>query len=79
MSYIEFVDTSSYNPQRKTKTWVVQSTSGSHLGEVRFFPRWRCYTFFPADLTTFNDGCLRDIADFVRKQTKEWRMEVETR
>lgn len=73
MRFIE-VETS-----KLTRHWRVESTSGSRLGVVKFFPRWRCYTFFPEEETTFNSGCLTDLAWFVDKQTTAWRQEVRAR
>ena len=62
-----------------TRHWNVESTSGHRLGVVKFFPRWRCYSFFPADDTTFNGGCLSDLAAFCDQQTAAWREEVKAR
>jgi len=32
-------------PGRKTKCWLVSSTRGETLGRVKWFGRWRQYTF----------------------------------
>lgn len=64
-------------PSRKTKVWVVWSSKedfeGNELGQVRFYPQWRKYAFFPTAQTLFEQDCLRDIADFCETATKEWR------
>lgn len=58
---------------RKTKVWRVMSTSGNHLGMIKWFGRWRCYCFFPNLDTVFNDGCLEDLTDFCRNETRAHR------
>jgi hypothetical protein len=64
-------------PSRKTKVWVVWSSKedfeGAELGQVKFYPQWRKFAFFPASQTLFEKDCLRDIADFCETATKEWR------
>jgi hypothetical protein len=76
MGYLVFTEVET---SKLTKHWWVTSTSGSRLGVVKFFPRWRCYSFFPEEDTTFNDGCLTDLATFVGEQTAAWRQEVKAR
>lgn len=58
---------------RKTRQWSVASTSGTPLGRIAFYPRWRCYTFHPDPATLYNAGCLTDIARFCDDQTARWR------
>ena len=41
------------------------------LGQVRWFPRWRKYSFFPRPDRVFESSCLRDIADFCERETLE--------
>lgn len=54
----------------KTRRWTVVSRVGaSALGQVAWFPRWRKYVFVPAASTVFDQGCMRDIADFCENQT----------
>ena len=59
---------------RKTKVWAVATVTDSELGAVKFFPRWRCYAFFPAPACVFEEECLRDIAAFCEHQTAKWRV-----
>jgi|SRR5690242_6889705 len=55
----------------KTSRWsVMAKATRAHLGEIRWFGRWRCYSFFPAADTVFERACLRDIATFCEEQTK---------
>jgi hypothetical protein len=59
-------------PKPKTKTWwVVNRYDDIHLGWVAWFPRWRKYSFFVKPDRVFEQDCLRDIADFVERKTKE--------
>lgn len=62
---------------RKTQRWIVWSGKegfeGSELGQVKFYPQWRKYSFFPASQTLFEADCLRDIATFCEDETKKWR------
>ncbi len=58
----------------KTRIWAVLSKeSGDALGLVQWFGRWRCYSFFPAKDTLFEQRCLRDIAAFCEEQTRMQR------
>jgi hypothetical protein len=59
----------------KTKSWVLVTTYGEPLalGTVKFFPRWRQYSFFPLPETIYERSCLRSIADFCEARTREWR------
>lgn len=41
------------------------------LGTIGWFGRWRCYAFDPWPYTTYEKTCLRDIADFCERLTKE--------
>ena len=46
----------------KTEIWYVTTVDGETLlGEIKWFARWRCYSFFPMSETVFSMGCLRDI------------------
>lgn len=69
-SYLVF-DQLPDHPKRKTRIWMVNSTSGSFLGEVRWYGPWRAYCFFPDAGTIYNAGCLDDITRFCRSKTSE--------
>lgn len=58
---------------RKTDTWQVFATAGSELGCVKWFGRWRQYTFDPSGRTTFNSGCLQDLAAFLEQVNERHR------
>lgn len=54
--------------ETKTKTSVheVLTKEGDELlGKIKWFPRWRCYSFFPEPNTVFERTCLTDIVKFV--------------
>lgn len=58
----------------KTKQWRVSTADrAATLGVIKFFPRWRKYSFWPNANTLYEADCLRDIADFCEGQTKLWR------
>lgn len=60
----------------KTKIWEVMTVDGQTvLGSVKWFGRWRKYSFAPASDTVFEEQCLRDIADFCQEQTALKRKE----
>jgi hypothetical protein len=59
---------------RKTDIYDVRSKrSREHIGTIRWFGRWRQYTFWPMFDTTWNPDCLRFIADKCAELTREHR------
>jgi len=58
-------------PEKKTKRFLCLSSTGSVLGNVKWFGRWRQYCFYPAPETIFSTGCLDDIKDFILKLQEE--------
>lgn len=72
VNYLVFTE-ASYLATGKTKVWRVGSTSGSHLGWIKWFGRWRQYCFYPAPETIFNKGCLTEIASFCADRMAERR------
>jgi hypothetical protein len=63
-----------FEKPRKTRAWsVISKHDDSYLGRVQWFGRWRKFAFFPEAVTTFEEQCLRDIANFVVAMTKEHR------
>lgn len=70
-------------PGRKTRVWSVLTNHGDVLGFVRWFGRWRQYTFDPSTGTGFNRDCLLDIAGGCESPhhggaTRSWADEVES-
>jgi hypothetical protein len=62
--YLKFI--LGFTQPPKTSVWLCKNIqSGDVLGTVKYYPAWRQYCYFPQSCTVFNDGCLRDIADFL--------------
>jgi hypothetical protein len=63
--------------ERKTNTYLVESLRPERLGRIRWFAAWRRYCFEPFTTTVFDPSCLREIADFIEKETADrktqWR------
>ena len=69
--YFDFVTRSKSG---KTLEYHVMTNDGTDcLGSVNWFGRWRCYSFNPWPGTVFEKTCLREIADFCERLTKEHR------
>ena len=66
--YIRF-SLSEDQPNKKTHIWEVTAKAGGFLGQVRWFGRWRKYSFFSAIDCVFEEVCLVDIADFLKWAT----------
>lgn len=70
-TYIKFV---SGPPKPKTLTWwVMTKDDGLTLGIIGWFARWRKYGFYPESATVFEEVCLREIAEFCERKTREHR------
>lgn len=75
MSYINFVEIN--DSSRKTKQFYICNIANPSLilGYIVFFPQWRKYTLKtnPQEHVIFDVTCLREIADFCEKETKQWK------
>jgi hypothetical protein len=61
--YIHFVKVAD---KPKTSVWSCRNNSNDdELGEVRWYPAWRQYCFFPTQPAVYSVGCLVDINDFI--------------
>ena len=61
-------------PKPKTKViGVWSSKSGDRLGLIKWFGRWRQYSFIPEDNTIFNVECLNDIQNHIKEMMDERR------
>ena len=59
---------------KKTDTFEVWSTFYNvSLGIVKWKANWRKYGFFPYPQTCYEEDCMRDISDFIEKETKEYK------
>lgn len=48
-----------------------KQVGGLILGQIKWFPRWRKYSFFPANDTVWEQDCLDDIVAFLYKLKTE--------
>ena len=65
----EYIHMSWAGPSKSGKTQVYtvyNSRSGERIGTVKWFGRWRQYTFLPDVDSVYSAGCLRDVADFIK-------------
>ena len=53
--------------------FVVNRSKDTHLGEIRWFPTWRQYTFMPEPETIWNKDCLRQVVEFLEEIERERR------
>ncbi len=61
-------------PKPKTKVFTVGSNcSNSVLGEIKWYPPWRHYCFFPDEYyeTIYSDRCLMALSKFITKINNE--------
>lgn len=57
---------------KRTETWDVYTVEGNfHLGIVKWYSAWRRYCFFAGQNTLYDPTCLREIAEFAEKATKD--------
>lgn len=55
----------------KTKIWDVVTKDGKVLlGQIKWYPGWRKYAFFPFEKTIYEQICLRDLAEFMEQEMK---------
>ena len=76
MKWIKIVEQKNLRQKRKTKIFCVftnYKATTECIGEVRWFARWRKYCFFPASDTIYEWVCLRDIAEFMENETKNYK------
>jgi hypothetical protein len=55
----------------KTNVWNIETDEGIVLGQIKWFGRWRTYALYPSPDTVFEDDCLLDMANFIKKQMDE--------
>ena len=59
---------------KKTDSWEVWSLGdASHIGQVRWYSRWRRYCFFPSSGSALEQDHLRSLAEFVESETEKHR------
>ena len=58
----------------KTNIWNVATKDGLFkLGEIKWYPQWRTYSFFPYPDTVFENDCLLYIAGFIQDEMEKRR------
>ena len=75
--YLDF-QPADMRPGHKTQWVAVFSKRGMALGYIEWYGPWRQYTFNPTPDTTFNNGCLREIADYCEQLNSEQRAALAT-
>ena len=66
--YIHFIKVAE---KPKTSVWSCRNnSSGDELGEVKWYPAWRQYCYFPTVQAVYSDGCLKDISSFIQSMNK---------
>jgi len=65
--YIQF-DLVEQDETKKTQAYTVRNISLQIiLGYIKRYGAWRQYCFFPMIGTIYGEGCLKDVADFVKQ------------
>ena len=77
MKWIDIIETASGTKTKMFTVWTVDHST--LLGEIRFYPRWRKYAFYPANSTLYEQDCLRDIAKFCEDRTTFWRASLKNK
>lgn len=44
---------------------IFENSSGDQLGIISWYKPWKEYVFSSKDFCVFNNGCLKDILDFI--------------
>lgn len=56
---------------KTNKYGVFNLTKSLLLGFIRWHGAWRKYCFFPASNTVFDNGCMKEIIEFIDEQMLE--------
>lgn len=74
MKYIHF-ENQEVRKSKKTKIIKVFSVQNDDLlGEIKWWPGWRQYTFHPAADTLFNRDCLIEIANYTDQLNSDHKL-----
>lgn len=71
--YLKFEDSRLHKGGKTRTVNVISERSGQYLGVIRWYGRWRQYTFHPHALTVWNPQCLMQIAYECDSMTKAHR------
>ena len=67
--YIHFVKKAD---KPKTSVWSCRNNrSGDELGEIKWYPAWRQYCYFPACPAVYSVDCLEEINNFIQRLQEE--------
>ena len=69
MSYLIFLESEKL-PKTSIYT-VLTKGSRENIGEVKWYPQWREYCFFPESKTVWSRGCLDEIHEFMKRLMRE--------
>ena len=61
--YLDFLEIPFKGKTRKFH--VVSKSTCTPLAEIKWYPQWRQYTFFPYGETIWNRDCMNDIIFFI--------------
>ena len=54
----------------KTSVWSCRNNnSGTELGVIKWYPRWRRYCYCPIVQAVYSKGCLENISHFIQQIT----------
>lgn len=59
-------------PKRKTPIIFVCNKLNEELGQIRFYPQWRKFVFYPKADTLFDSNCLEDIIFTINLIQQMW-------
>jgi len=71
--WIRFEDLGTSDSGKTRRFAVIARHDDTLLGEIRWFGGWRKYVFAPYPNTEYEEDCLRDIAAFCERTTREHR------
>lgn len=69
-SYLRF-DYKGLSESGKTKIYEVFSSTGVHLGSIKWYSNWRRYVLFTNSNTLFDSNCLSEISTFLKSLMDE--------
>lgn len=68
----KFIYFTKITQKTKTSVWKCRNNKNHWpLGEVKWYPAWRQYCYFPTDEGVYSRGCLENINDFIDQLEEE--------
>lgn len=61
---------------RKTPILEIINWDDINLGEIKWYPAWRKFCFYPNKDTVWDNKCLVELINFLNKYNKEWKENV---